>query len=165
MGFIEACRAAVKDAEGRSGGAIERAMRGLCCCRGPLVTEDPPTGTSGLCLRRRFVRLTLAHLCPTFASAIITTPPPRIPPNHQERPVFHRAWRCKSRYTCRYPHHARTREQATRARHREHQEAQGARAERKKRRKTRTRQALGNSSWPRRLTHRLSYCHRQRLLN
>lgn len=42
--------------------------------------------------------------------------------------------------TCRYPHDARTREQATRARHREHQEAQGARAERKTRRKTRTRQ-------------------------
>lgn len=60
---------------------------------------------------------------------------------------------------CRYPHHARTREQATRARHREHQEAQGARAERKtrrRRRETRTRQTLGSSSWPRRLTHRLS---------
>jgi hypothetical protein len=58
--------------------------------------------------------------------------------------------------TCQYPHNARPREQATRARHREHQEAQGARAARKTRRKTRTRQALGSSSWPRRLTHRLS---------
>lgn len=57
---------------------------------------------------------------------------------------------------CQYPQDARTREQATRARYREQQEAQGARAERKTSRKTRTKQAVGSSSWPRRLTHRLS---------
>ena len=51
----------------------------MAACREPQFAEGPPaaegTSESGLCLRRRFVRLTLSlsHHCATFTSAIIIT--------------------------------------------------------------------------------------------
>jgi len=133
----------------------------------PQFAEAPPSAEGAF--ERALSSLSLcqadAHLCATFASTLTTTSPSCIPLYHQEPPVFHRAWLGKSRYLPVTAPRAHLRA-SDKGETEEQQEAQGARAERKtRRRKTRTRQALGSSSWPRRLTHRLSYCPRQRLLN
>jgi hypothetical protein len=171
VGFLKACRAAVKDAEGRIPPDANDERTRLWPVLTPRAANHSlpklhrrqKERVSGLCLRRSLCQAhahSLTSAQPLLQhSSSSSPPPPRLRAYHhiiKNHPISIEPGSV-SPDTCRYPHHARTREQATRARQREHQEAQGARAERKtRRRKTRTRQALGSSSWPRKLTHRLS---------
>jgi hypothetical protein len=112
VGFLKACRAAVKDAEGciAPDANDERtrlwpvltpraANRSL-----PKLHRRQKERASGLCLRRSLCQAhahSLTHLCATFASAIIittTTSTSCIPLYHREPPDIHRAWLSKSRY-------------------------------------------------------------------